>query len=50
MAKFVANNNNPASTRLSLFFASKGLYPHINFDVIDFLDTTTCKWIKKKKL
>ena len=49
MVEFVANNNNSAPTRLSLFFASKGLYLRISFDIVDFSDTTTCERINKKK-
>ena len=48
MVKFVANNNNFAFIRLSLFFTSRGLYPHISSDVVDVLDTTTCEQIHKK--
>ena len=50
MAEFAANNNNSASTKLSPFFASRGLHLHISFNVIDLLDTTTCERINKKKL
>ena len=49
MAEFAANNNNSLSTRLSLFFASRGLHPRISFDVVDFSDTTTRERINKKK-
>ena len=49
MAEFAANNNNFASTKLSLFFTSRGLHLHISFDIIDFSDITTCKRINKKK-
>ena len=45
----MANNYNSTFIKLSLFFASKGLHLHMNFDVIDFSDITTCKWINKKK-
>ena len=49
MAKFVANNNNSASTRLSPFFASRGLNLRMSFDVVDLSDTTTRERINKKK-
>ena len=49
IAKFAANNNNFSSTRLSLFFASRGLHPRISFDVVDLSDTITRKRINKKK-
>ena len=49
MAKFAANNINFTFTRLSPFFISRGLYPYMNFDIVDFLDTKTRKWINKKK-
>ena len=49
MAEFAANNNNSASTKLFLFFASKGLHLCMSFDVVDFSDTTTCEQINKKK-
>ena len=49
MVEFEANNNNSASTKLSPFFASRGLYPRMSFDVIDLSDKTTHKQIDKKK-
>ena len=49
MAEFAVNNNNFLSTRLSPFFASRGLHPRMSFDVVDLSDTTTCKRINKKK-
>ena len=49
MAEFVANNIDSASTRLSPFFASRGLHPRMSFDVDDFSDTTTYERINKKK-
>ena len=49
MAEFAANNNNSVSTKLSPFFASRGLHLQMSFDIIDFLDTITCEWINKKK-
>ena len=49
MAEFVANNNNFAFTRLSPFFASKGLHLHMIFDIIDLSDISTYERINKKK-
>ena len=49
MVEFAANNNNSVSTRLFPFFASKGLYPWISFDVVDLSDITICEQINKKK-
>ena len=49
MVKFAAINNNFTSIKISPFFASKSLYLCINFDIIDFSDTTTRKQINKKK-
>ena len=49
MAEFAANNNDSLSTRLSPFFASRGLHPRMSFDVVDLLDTTTRERINKKK-
>lgn len=44
-----ASNNDFISTKLSLFFASRGLYLCISFDIVDLLDITTFKQINKKK-
>ena len=49
MAKFAANNNDSNSTRLSPFFASRGLHLRMSFDVVDLSDTTTRGRINKKK-
>ena len=49
MAGFVANNNESASTKLSLFLASRGLYLHMSFDIVDLLDTITRERINKNK-
>ena len=49
MAEFAANNNNSSSTRLSPFFASRGLHSRMRFDVVDLSDTTTRERINKKK-
>ncbi len=49
MAEFVTNNNISSSTKLSPFFASRGLHSHMSFDVVDLSDTTTREWINKKK-
>lgn len=45
MAKFIANNNNFVSTRLFQFFISIGLYLCMNFNIINFSDTTACEQI-----
>ena len=49
MVEFAANNNNSTSTRLSPFFASRGLHPRRSFDVVDLSDTITRERINKKK-
>ena len=49
MAKFGANNNNSAFTRMYPFFASRGLHPRMSFDVINFLDIIIREQINKKK-
>ena len=49
MAKFATNNNDSSLIKLSPFFALRGLHPWMSFDVVDFLDTTTCEQINKKK-
>ena len=49
MAEFAANNNNSLSTKLSPFFASRGLHLRMSFDVVDFSDTTTRERMNKKK-
>ena len=49
MAEFAANNNDSLSTRLSPFFASRGLHPRMSFDVVYLSDTTTRERINKKK-
>ena len=49
MAKFAANNNELASTKLSPFYATKGLHPHMSFDIVDFSNTSTRKRIFKQK-
>ena len=41
IVEFATNNNDSLSTKLSPFFASRGLYPRISFDIINFLNTTT---------
>ena len=50
MTEFVANNNDFLSIKLSPFFASRGLYPWISFDIVNFSDTITHEQINKKKL
>ena len=49
MAEFATNNNNFLSTRLSPFFASRGLHPRMNFDIVYLSDTITRERINKKK-
>ena len=49
MAKFAANNNESVFTKLSLFFATKGLHPRMSFDRVELLDTSTCKQIFNQK-
>ena len=48
MAEFTANNNKSASTKLSPFFATKGLHPHMSFDIVELSDASTCKRILKQ--
>lgn len=50
IAEFIANNNNFAFIKLSSFFALRGLYLCISFDVIDFSNITICKEINMKKV
>ena len=47
MAKFAVNNNQSASTKLSLFFATKGFHPHMSFNIVDLSDTSTRERIIK---
>ena len=47
MAEFAANNNQSASTKLSSFFAIKGFYPHMSFDIVELSDTSTREQILK---
>lgn len=49
MAKFAANNNKSASTKQFLFLASKDLHPCMSFNIVDFFNPDTCKWIYKQK-
>ena len=49
MAEFAANNNKSAFTKLSPFFATKGLHPHMSFDIVDFSNASTCERIFKQK-
>ena len=43
MAKFVANNNILALTKLFLFFTTKDMHLYINFDLVEQFDTSTYK-------
>ncbi len=49
IVEFIANNNKSASTKLSPFFATKGLHFYMNFDIVDLSDASTCEWIFKQK-
>ena len=49
MAKFAANNNQSASTKLSPFFATKSFHPRMSFDIVDLSDTSTRERILKQK-
>ena len=49
MAEFAANNNESASTKLSPFFATKGLHPRMSFDIVELSDTSTRERILKQK-
>ena len=45
MAKFAANNNELAFTKLSPFFATKSLHSSMSFDKIKLFNTSSCKRI-----
>ena len=47
MAKFVINNNKSAFIKLPPFFATKGFYLYISFDIVDLSDTSTYERILK---
>ena len=49
MAKFVANNNKSAFTKLIFFITLKNLYSYLDFDIINFLNIIICNQINKKK-
>ena len=49
MVKFAANNNKLASTKLSPFFATKGLHFRMSFDIVDLSNASTCERIFKQK-
>lgn len=49
MAEFVANYNILASTQLSPFFAIKGLYLFMSFDIVELFDINICKRILQQK-
>ena len=48
MAEFAANNNESASTKLCLFFASKDLHPHMSFDIVDLSNASIHERIHKQ--
>ena len=47
IAKFAANNNKSASTKLSSFFTTKDLHPYMSFDKVEFSNASTYKRIFK---
>ena len=49
MAKFIANNNESASTKFSPFLTFKSLYLRRSFNIIDLFDISICKWIYKQE-
>ena len=49
MAKFAANNNKLASTKLSPFFAIKALHPYTSFNKVELSNASTCKRIFNQK-
>lgn len=50
MAKFIANNNESTSTKLSLFLATKSLYPRMSFDIVIPSNTSTHERIHKQNV
>ena len=49
MAEFAANNNESASTKLSSFFATKGLHLRMSFDKVELSDASTRERILNQK-
>ena len=49
IAKFAANNNVLASTKLFPFFVTKSLYPNMSFDIIELSNTNICEQIFQQK-
>lgn len=49
MVEFVVNNNDSASTKVSLIFASKELHLRMSFDIVNLSDSITHKQLNKKK-
>lgn len=47
MVEFSTFNNKTASTKLFLFFITKGLYSQISFDIVDFSHISICGRILK---
>ena len=47
MVEFTANNNKLAFIKLSLFFASNILHPHISFNIVELSNTSTWERIHK---
>lgn len=50
MAKFVTNNNELTSTKVSPFFATKNLHSHISFDIVEISNTSIHEQIFKQKI
>ena len=50
MIEFAINNIKSVFIKLSLFFTLKSLHLYKNFDIINFLNISTCKWINKRKI
>lgn len=48
MAKFIANNNKSASTKLFLFITTQNLYLYLSFNIIELSNTSTCKQLPKQ--
>lgn len=49
MTEFIVYNNKSASSKLSLFLATKGLHLCINFDKVDLINANICQRVFKQK-
>ena len=49
MAEFAANNNELASIKLSPFFASRGFYLQMSFNIVELSDIIILKQINRQK-